>query len=202
MLPYLSQARFSLAVHYLEPGGVEPAGLAPGALLNHVAEPDSCSETLGMVERIVAKAGRPCFNHPNAIGGTTRDEVSRVLSGIEGLKVPKTIRVRERTGTEHAQRNRARRPCVSGADQGCRIPSRHVPDESRHAGSDRSSLRRPGAGRPVIALCHGILRLRERRWPLPEIPHRRGRRRDIPAASVYRRVLADPSCTDHSRNRA
>ena len=100
VLPYLSRARFSLAVHYLEPGGVEPAGLAPGALLNHVAEPDSCSETLGMVERIVAKAGRPCFNHPTAIGGTTRDEVSRVLSGIEGLKVPKTIRVREPTGAE------------------------------------------------------------------------------------------------------
>lgn len=100
MLPYLSQTRFSLAVHYLEPGGVEPTELAPGPLLNHVAEPDSCSETLRMVERIVAKSGRPCFNHPNAIGRTTRDEVSRVLSGIEGLKVPTTIRVREPTGAE------------------------------------------------------------------------------------------------------
>jgi glutathione synthase/RimK-type ligase-like ATP-grasp enzyme len=100
MLPYLSQTRFALTVKYLEPGGVEPVELAQGLLLNHVAEPDSCSETLGMVERIVAKAGRPCFNHPHAIGRTTRDEVSRMLSGIEGLSVPKTIRVRERTGTE------------------------------------------------------------------------------------------------------
>jgi hypothetical protein len=98
MLPYLSQTRFSLAVRYLEPGGAEPSGLAPGPLLNHVAEPDSCSETLAMVERIVAKSGRPCFNHPDAVGRTTRDEVSRALSGIKGLKVPKTIRVHERSG--------------------------------------------------------------------------------------------------------
>ena len=100
MLPYLSQTRFSLAVHYLEPGGVEPAEFAPGPLLNHVAEPDSCSDTLRMVARIVAKSGRPCFNHPSAIGRTTRDEISRALSGIEGLKVPTTIRVRERTAAE------------------------------------------------------------------------------------------------------
>jgi hypothetical protein len=99
MLTYLSSSRFSLAVHYLEPGGVEPARLAPGPLLNHVAEPDSCSETLGMVARIVAKSGRPCFNHPRAIGRSTRDQVSRVLSGIAGLKVPKTIRTHERSGT-------------------------------------------------------------------------------------------------------
>lgn len=100
MLPYLSQTRFNLAVHYLDPRGVDPAELAPGTVLNHVAEPDGCSETLKMVERIVARAGRPCFNHPNAIARTTRDEVSRALSGIEGLKVPRTIRVRERTGAE------------------------------------------------------------------------------------------------------
>ena len=100
MLPYLSPTRFSLAVRYLEPGGAETAELAPGPVLNHVAEPDSCSEALGMVERIVAKSGRPCFNHPIAIGRTTRDEVSRALSGIEGLKVPKTIRVHERSGAE------------------------------------------------------------------------------------------------------
>ena len=110
---------------------------------------------------------------------------------------------RSRTnGNRDAQRNRARRPCISGADQGCRIPSRHVPDESRHADQidalcgglerdDRSSLY-------VTEFCDFASPDR----PLPEIPHRRGRRRDIPAASVYRRVLADPSCTDHSRNRA
>ena len=100
LLPYLSQTRFRLAVHYLEPGGVEPAELGPGPLLNHVAEPDSCAATLDLVRRIVAKTGRSCFNHPNAIGRTTRDEVSRVLAGIEGLRVPKTIRVRERNAGE------------------------------------------------------------------------------------------------------
>jgi glutathione synthase/RimK-type ligase-like ATP-grasp enzyme len=100
MLPYLSRTQFELAVRYLEPGGVEPAELVPGALLNHVAEPDSCSETLRMVERIVTNAARPCFNHPRAIARTTRDEVSRVLAGVEGLTVPKTIRSGERTGAE------------------------------------------------------------------------------------------------------
>jgi glutathione synthase/RimK-type ligase-like ATP-grasp enzyme len=100
MLPYLSRSRFNLAVRYLEPGGAEPAELASGPLLNHVAEPDSCSDALRMAERVVGKMARPCFNHPHAIARTTRDEVAYRLAGIEGLKVPKTIRIRERTGAE------------------------------------------------------------------------------------------------------
>jgi glutathione synthase/RimK-type ligase-like ATP-grasp enzyme len=97
MLPYLSPARFSLFVTYVEPGRAWLTKLAPGPLLNHVAEPDRCSEALELIRQIVAKSGRPCFNHPKAIARTTRDEVSRTLSGIEGLRVPRTIRVRGRT---------------------------------------------------------------------------------------------------------
>jgi glutathione synthase/RimK-type ligase-like ATP-grasp enzyme len=69
-------------------------------LLNHVAEPDACSQSLKIVEQVVKKAGRPCFNHPSAIAGTTRDTVSRVLAGISGLKVPRTIRISERAPEE------------------------------------------------------------------------------------------------------
>jgi glutathione synthase/RimK-type ligase-like ATP-grasp enzyme len=100
MLPYLSRTRFDLFVTFLEPGRAGPTTLAPGPLLNHIAEPDSCSETLKLVGKIVTKSGRPCFNHPKAVARTTRDEVSRTLAGIEGLRVPRTIRVHEKTPTD------------------------------------------------------------------------------------------------------
>jgi len=100
VLPYLSRERFSAYVIYLEPRRTRPVKLGPGPLLNHVAEPDACSESLKIVEQIVAKADRPCFNHPAAIAGTTRETVSRVLAGISGLKVPRTIRVREHAPEE------------------------------------------------------------------------------------------------------
>jgi glutathione synthase/RimK-type ligase-like ATP-grasp enzyme len=96
VLPYLSKERFSTSVIYVEPGRTRPLKLGPGPLLNHVAEPDACSESLMVIAQIVAQSQRPCLNHPSAVAGTTRDAVSRVLAGIAGLKVPATIRLRER----------------------------------------------------------------------------------------------------------
>ncbi len=89
--PYLSK-RFAPRILYLHPGDEVPIRLGPGALLNHAADPDLCKETLRLIERIGRKVQRPCFNHPSAIARTTRDEVARLLTGIAGLVVPKTIR--------------------------------------------------------------------------------------------------------------
>jgi glutathione synthase/RimK-type ligase-like ATP-grasp enzyme len=96
MLPYLSRERFSPYVIYLKSGRTQPLRLGPGALLNHIAEPDACALSLELARRIVAKVDRPCFNHPSAVAGTTRDAVARALAGIPGLHVPKTIRLQER----------------------------------------------------------------------------------------------------------
>ena len=89
--PYLSK-RFAPQILYLHPGDQIPLRLGPGPLLNHAADADLCKETLRLIERIALKVQRPCFNHPAAIARTTRDEVARVLTGIPGLDVPKTIR--------------------------------------------------------------------------------------------------------------
>ena len=98
--PHLSRERFAAELVYLHAGRKEPVRIGPGSLLNHIGDADICSETLKLAEQIVSKTGRPCFNHPAAIAGTTRDEVSRVLTGIPGLEVPKTIRIAAPTATQ------------------------------------------------------------------------------------------------------
>lgn len=93
MAPHLSAQRFASRLIYLEPGSTRALELGPGPLLNHIAEPDVCSQTLAHALAIAKQANRPCFNHPAQIMRTTRDEVSRLLVGIAGLKVPRTIRI-------------------------------------------------------------------------------------------------------------
>jgi glutathione synthase/RimK-type ligase-like ATP-grasp enzyme len=84
--------RFSSEWVYLGPGLEQPSKLNPGALLNHIGDADICSEALALARQLVLTTGRPCFNHPDAIAGTTRDRVARALTGIDGLDVPRTIR--------------------------------------------------------------------------------------------------------------
>lgn len=89
---HLPPERFSAEWVYLGAGQEQPAKLRPGALLNHIGDADICSQALELARRLVSKSGRACFNHPDAIAGTTRERVARVLAGIPGLDVPKTIR--------------------------------------------------------------------------------------------------------------
>ena len=90
---YVSPKRFALNTLYLHPEQRIPVQLGPGPLLNHVGDPDICSGALELIEQIASKVPRPCFNPPAAVARTTRDQVSRLLAGIPGLIVPKTIRV-------------------------------------------------------------------------------------------------------------
>jgi len=100
IVTHLSRERFATELIYLQPGQKHPAKLRPGALLNHIGDPDICSLALEAARQIVRKTGRPCFNHPDAIAGTTRDNVALVLQGIPGLNVPKTIRIAAPTPAE------------------------------------------------------------------------------------------------------
>ena len=93
ILPHLSPDRFATRVTYLDPRRAGSFDPGPGALVNHIAEPDICSATLAQALAIADRDDRPCFNHPAAVIRTTRDEVSRRLAGIPELKVPRTIRV-------------------------------------------------------------------------------------------------------------
>jgi hypothetical protein len=93
IVSFVSKERFAMSTLYLHPGQQIPVKIGPGPLLNHVADADICSGALGLIEQIVSKVARPCFNAPAAIRRTTRDQVSRALEGIPGLIVPRTIRI-------------------------------------------------------------------------------------------------------------
>jgi hypothetical protein len=93
IVPHLSPQRFASELIYLHPAHKQPARIRPGPLVNHIGDPDSCSAALELARQVVQKTGRPCFNHPDAIAGTTRDRVAQVLAGIDGLIVPRTMRV-------------------------------------------------------------------------------------------------------------
>jgi glutathione synthase/RimK-type ligase-like ATP-grasp enzyme len=90
--PFLSE-RFALNRYYLQDDANVLAQIAPGPVLNHIADQDICSRALALVERLAERGRRPFFNHPRAVARTTRDGAARLLSGIPGLIVPKTIRV-------------------------------------------------------------------------------------------------------------
>jgi glutathione synthase/RimK-type ligase-like ATP-grasp enzyme len=97
---HLPPERFSSEWVYLGPEQEQPAKLHPGALLNHIGDADLCARALELARQVVSKSGRACFNHPDAIAGTTRDRVARALTGIPGLDVPKTIRTAALTPAE------------------------------------------------------------------------------------------------------
>jgi len=71
-----------------------PAGLHRAPVINAVADPDFSSNALRMLRKHVEAAGGACFNHPDAVLGTSRDGVAEKLAGIEGVLMPRTIRLR------------------------------------------------------------------------------------------------------------
>ena len=94
---HLDRERFRVEQYFLQKGRVS-LKFAPGPIMNHIADPDTCSGALAMATKVVNQApGRPCFNRPEAIEQTKRHEVARKLAGIPSLIVPKTIRVNNTT---------------------------------------------------------------------------------------------------------
>jgi glutathione synthase/RimK-type ligase-like ATP-grasp enzyme len=133
--PYLSRERFALNRLYLQRNAQRRINIGPGAILNHIADPDICSHALGIVERIAKQVQRPCFNHPTAVARTTRDRVARLLNGIDRLIVPKTIRMAQATPGEV-------RDAAREADLRYPLLVRVV---GSHGGEDRVQIERPDA---------------------------------------------------------
>jgi glutathione synthase/RimK-type ligase-like ATP-grasp enzyme len=93
LAPHLDGRRFALNCFYLQKQADLRLNFGPGAFLNHIADPDTCAGSLDVATRIVGKLARPCFNGPGAVARTSRDGIARILTGVPGLKVPKTIRL-------------------------------------------------------------------------------------------------------------
>lgn len=62
------------------------------ALINHMADADRYAQALQRLESLRTQLRLPCLNAPLAVAATTRDGVSRLLEGVEGLRVPKAVR--------------------------------------------------------------------------------------------------------------
>lgn len=68
----------------------------PGRLINYVADPDICRQALEAIAQIQADTGLPCFNEAHAVLRSDRASVSARLAGLEGLVMPRTIRLAPR----------------------------------------------------------------------------------------------------------
>jgi len=98
-LPYLhSELQFNQI--WLGPGASPVSDLDDGPLINYIAEPDACRLSLQAALENAARLGRLWFNHPQHVIDSTRDRVCETLQGIDGLIVPRTIRLRPRRAAE------------------------------------------------------------------------------------------------------
>ena len=77
-------------------GPAAPASvtLKPGPIVNYIADPDLCVGALSAARDLVRQVPRPCFNHPDRIAATSRDQVSAALQGIPGVAAPRIVRCR------------------------------------------------------------------------------------------------------------
>ena len=71
-----------------------PEHLRQAPLINAIGDPDISSISLRMLRDHVDATNLPCFNHPAAVLGNSRDGVARKLAGIDGVWTPRTIRLR------------------------------------------------------------------------------------------------------------
>jgi glutathione synthase/RimK-type ligase-like ATP-grasp enzyme len=63
-------------------------------VVNLVTDPDQNPKMLDMLRRLLRGYGGRVVNRPDAVVRSTRDQVARRLSGIDGLRVPATLRLR------------------------------------------------------------------------------------------------------------
>lgn len=71
-----------------------PDEVRSAPIVNAVGDPDICAIALNMLREHLEATGVACFNHPDAVLGTSRDGVAEKLAAIEGVLMPRTIRLR------------------------------------------------------------------------------------------------------------
>ena len=77
------------------PLGEEPLPDLSGyrCIVNLITEPELNALALDNAARFVEAVRPRVLNHPDAVRASTRDRVARLLDGIDGLVVPKTVRL-------------------------------------------------------------------------------------------------------------
>ena len=103
-LPQLTPGRFNIRQVWLSSRSNRLPRLQPGPLVNYIADPDSHSITLAKAQKLIERLGNPlCFNPPHAVMRTRRDTLSRLLQGIAGVRMPRTVRIEARHPDEFAE---------------------------------------------------------------------------------------------------
>jgi hypothetical protein len=64
-----------------------------GCLLNLITEPEHNEKVLETLRKLLRETRGKIINRPEAVVGSTRDQVAKRLAGISGLVVPKAIRL-------------------------------------------------------------------------------------------------------------
>ena len=75
------------------PGSPRESRIAPGPMVNYIADADACSIALEAAERAARHVRRPWFNHPASIRDTSRERISATLQSIPNVDMPRTIRL-------------------------------------------------------------------------------------------------------------
>lgn len=71
-----------------------PPALQTRPHVNAIGDADMCSVALRMLDQHLAANHAACFNHPLAVLDTARERVAAKLVGIDGIWMPRTIRLR------------------------------------------------------------------------------------------------------------
>lgn len=71
-----------------------PPRLRDSAIVNAVGDADISAESLRILITYLQEHPAACFNHPAAVLDSSRDNVAKKLSGIPGVLMPRTVRLR------------------------------------------------------------------------------------------------------------
>jgi hypothetical protein len=87
-------------------GGRHPKTVTLGSadvIVNSVCDPDTNTKTLLQIEQSLSNSTIPVINPPELIFGTTREKIYERLGGVDGVRVPKTLRIAPRRLSEIPQ---------------------------------------------------------------------------------------------------
>ena len=99
--------QINLSKHFMRQQG-RPDMARYDCILNLVTDPDQHPQTLETLRRLLRGHRGRVINRPEAVLRTTRDQVAKRLAGIEGLRVPRVVRLRNpKPGAASAAAERA-----------------------------------------------------------------------------------------------
>lgn len=84
--------QMNLSKQFLKSG--RPDFLRYDCVLNLITDPDQHPRSLETLRKLLRGSTARVINRPEAIARTTRDQVAKRLAGIDGLHVPKVVRLR------------------------------------------------------------------------------------------------------------